>query len=155
MEQQFILLHKSNPAAWAFMPYALERIKKFAVKYQTDTNPDEIASLIMVHFVSDKPVLVAGVAYQPGDGVFAHVLACIDDITGNRFLTIMQMETDIPFSDREPVKRMFEELKVWGLQNGAEEARIVTSDKAHARMFERYYGFKQHRIVMRKSLLES
>jgi hypothetical protein len=155
MEQQFVVLHKSNPIAWALMPHALERIKRFAVKYETDTKPEELAVIIQQHFISDKPLLLVIVAYKPGEGVFAHALACIDDITGLRFLTIMQLETDIPFEDRNGVNRMWDQFKVWGLENGAKEARIVTmDDNVHVRMFQRYHGFKKHRISMRKSLLE-
>jgi hypothetical protein len=153
--EQFIVLSKDNPLAWALVPHALERIKRFSVKYETDTNPEVLADLIQQHFVSDKPLLLVIVAYRPGKGVFAHALACIDDITGSRFVTIMQLETDIPFKDRAEVKRMWDQFKVWGLENGATEARIVTmDDNIHARMFQRYHGFKKHRISMRKSLLE-
>jgi len=152
--QDFLVLDKRNPMAWAFMPYALERIKRFSVKYQTDTDPDALASLIQQHFVSDKPLLKVIVGYQKGHGVFAHALACIDDITGIRFLTIMQLESDIPFEDREEVARMFGQFEEWGRQHGAIEVRLVTMDQKHVRMFERYYGFKQHRISMNKSLLE-
>ena len=152
--QEFLVLHKSDPRAWAFMPYALERIKRFAVKYGTDTKPEELADLIQQHFVSDKPLLLVAVAYEKGKGVFAHALASIDDITGNRFLTIMHLESDIPFDDPAEVRRILEQFKVWGLQNGAESSQVVTKDEARARLFERQYGFKQHRILLRKSLLE-
>jgi len=154
MEQQFLLLEKTNPMAWAFMPYALDRIKRFAVKYETDTRPEELAALIQTHFVSDAPLLKVAVAYQKGKGVFAHALACIDDITGTRFLTIMQLESDIPFKDRSEVNNMMGQFKMWGLRNGAVEIRLVTMDEKHVRMFERYHGFKKHRISMNKSLLE-
>ena len=154
MDQQFVVLVKENPLAWALMPHAIARIKQFSVKYETDTDPGALAALIHQHFISDNPLLLVIVAYEKGAGVFAHALACIDDITGKRFLTIMQFETDIPFKNRSELGLMFNQFKVWGLGNGATEARIVTMDEKHVRMFERYYGFKKHRISMNKSLLE-
>jgi hypothetical protein len=152
--QEFLVLHKDDPRAWAFMPFALARIKRFAVKYGTDTKPDALAELIQQHFISDKPLLLVAVAYEKGLGVFAHALASIDDVTGNRFLTIMHLESDIPFDDPEEVEKVLEQFKVWGLQNGAESAQVITSTEARARLFEKRYGFKRHRILLRKSLLE-
>ena len=153
-EQQFLMLDKSNPMAWAFMPYAVERIKRFAVKYETDTQPEALAALVQTHFVSDNPLLMVAVGYEKGLGVFAHALACIDDITGKRFMTIMQLESDVPFKDRAEIDRMMHQFEVWGRQNGAVETRLVTMDERHVRMFERYHGFKKHRISMNKSLVE-
>jgi len=154
MEQQFIVLHKSNPVAWALMPHALNRIKRFAVKYETDTEPEALAALVEQHFVSEEPLLLVIVAYQSGEGVFAHALACIDDILGKRFLTIMQFETDIVFEDRSELSRMLKQFEVWGQQHNATEVRLVTMDESHVRLFQRYYGFKKHRISMNKPLLE-
>jgi hypothetical protein len=154
--QSFLLLDKANPMAWAFMPYALERIKRFIVKYRTDTDPDVLASLIQQHFVMDEPLLKVAVGYQKGKGVFAHALACIDDITGTRFLTIMQLESDILFEDRKEVIKILDGFEAWGRKYGAKEVRLVTMDRKHVRMFERYYGFKeQHRIAMHKALSEA
>ncbi len=153
--QQFIMLRKDNPLAWALIPYAIERVKKFCTTFGTDTDPDKLAALIQQHFVSDDPLMLVMVGVEKGRGIFAHALGCIDEITGRRFLTIMHMESDEPYRDREAIKAAFLEFKVWGLKHGASEAQLVTSDEAHARMFERFYGFKKHRILMRKSLVEA
>jgi len=154
MEQQFVVLNKANPMAWALMPYAIERIKQFCIKHRTDVNPEELANLVQQHFLADNPLLLVIVGYQKGVGVFAHALGSIDDLTGNRFMTVMQFETDIPFQDREELKRMWDQFRLWGIANGATDGQLVTMDDAHVRMFKRYYGFKRHRITMRKSLLE-
>lgn len=154
MSQQFVVLNKNNPVAWALMPHALSRIERFAVKYETDTPPEALSALVEQHFVSETPLLMAIVAYQSGKGVFAHALACIDDILGRRFLTIMQFETDIAFEDRSELGKMLKQFEVWGQQNGATEVRLVTMDETHVRLFQRYYGFKKHRISMNKPLLE-
>jgi len=155
MEQKFVFLRKEDPLAWALMPYAVARIKKFCTTFGTDTDPDQLADLVQKHFVSDDPLMVVVVGVKKGVGVFAHALACIDEITGNRFLTIMHMESDLPYEDREAVKAVFLELKIWGLKHGAAEAQIVTSDEDHVRMFKLFYGFKYHRTLMRLSLMEN
>jgi len=153
-EQHYIILRKEDPIAWALLPYAIERIKRFCVKYETDGSPDELAKLIRHHFVVDDPLILVAVGYEQGRGVFAHTLACLDEILGKRILTIMQVESDIKL-DREAAKLIFAEFKVWGLKHNADEVRLVTPDESRANHFETVYGFKKHRIVMRKSLLES
>ena len=153
-EQQLMILDKHDSLSWVLMPKALERIEKFCRKYQTDTNADELVNLVQMHFVAENPLLMVAVGFQPGKGVFAHALACIDENIGNRFVTIMQLESDVPFEDRKAVNLILDQFKLWGLSHNAIEVNIVTTDEAHARLFKRYYGFRQHRIVMRKSLME-
>jgi len=156
MDQIFLMLEKSNPIAWGLLPKAIERIKKFCVEYGTDIDPDQLASLIQQQFISENPLLLVAVGYKPGKGVFAHALGAIDEITGNRFLTIMQFERDedVPFADRSEVMRMFEQYKLWGLSNGAKEMQLVTRSPELVKLFE-LYGFKLHRYLMRLSLMES
>jgi hypothetical protein len=153
--QQFFILKKEDPLSWALLPHAIERVKRFCTTFGTDMNPDELAKLIQHHFVSDDPLMIVRVGVEKGRGIFAHALACIDEITGNRFLTIMHMESDEPYRDREAIREAFTEFKIWGLKHGASQCQLVTPDEAHARMFERFYGFKKHRILMRLSLLEA
>jgi hypothetical protein len=152
--QQYIILKKEDPLSWALFPQTIERVKNFCRSFGTDTDPDQLADLIQKHFVADDPLMVLVAGVEKGRGVFAHALACIDEITGRRFLTIMHMESDEPYRDQEAIKNVLTELKVWGLKHGAMQAQIVTSDEAHVRMFERFYGFKKHRILMRMSLVE-
>ena len=153
MGQHFVILHKDDPLAWALMPHVLARIERFCDKHQTDLDGKELARIVQYNFVQDDPLMICATAYEKGKGVFAHALACIDDITGNRFLTIMQMETDKPFGCRDDVNEVLNRLRIWGLNHMAGEARIVTRTPAQVRVFERYYGFKQHRVMMSKSLL--
>lgn len=152
--QQYYLLKKEDSLAWALMPLAIERIKKFCLNVATDSHPGRLADLVQKHFVSDDPLMVVAVGVEKGAGVFAHCLACIDEITGNRFLTIMQFETDKAFEDREAVMEMLGRLKVWGMQHGAAEAQLLTSSDALVEVFEKRYGFKKHRILMRCHLME-
>jgi hypothetical protein len=153
--QRYFILRKDDPLSWALMPQAVERIRQFCVTFGTDTDPDQIADYIQKNFVMDDPMMVVMVGVEKGRGVFAHALACIDEITGSRFLTIMHMESEEPYRDREALKAAFTELKIWGLKHGASQCQLVTSDEAHVRMFERFYGFKKHRVLMRLSLLEA
>ena len=152
MTQQLMILDKSDSLSWALMPLAVERIKTFCHFYQTDTNAEALANLVHLHFVADQPLMKVAVGFQKGRGVFAHLLACIDENVGNRFLTIMQVEADVPFEDRDAVNDIYKQLEAWAVSHGAIEANIVTLDTAHVKLFERFYGFKQHRIVMRKPL---
>jgi hypothetical protein len=156
MEQQFLMLTKDNPLAWALMPYALIRIKNFCVEHGTDLDPERIAQLVQEHFISDKPLLLVAVGFQKGRGVFAHALGAIDELTGNRFLSIMQFQhdKDIPFNNKEEVIHIFEQYKLWGLANGAKEVQIVTNTPALVKLYERY-GFKLHRYQMRTTITEN
>jgi hypothetical protein len=156
MEQFYLLLKKKNPLAWALMPHALERVKKFCVDYETDVDPIEIEKLIQQHFVSDKPVLMIAVGYMPGHGIFCHALACIDEITGTRFLTVMQFkrDDDLEFEDREKLMQIWEQLRVWGRDNGAKQAQLVTLSEKHVDYFTKNFGFKLHRYLMRQPLGE-
>jgi hypothetical protein len=153
-EQRFVLLRKEDPLAWALMPHVLDRIEKFCNKHQTDVNGKELVKIVQRCFVEENPLVICAAAYEKGQGVFAHALASIDNITGTKFLTIMQMETDRPFADREAMMDIWRQLRIWGLNHMANEARLVTRTPAQVRMFEQYYGFKQHRIMMLKSLME-
>jgi hypothetical protein len=153
-EQRFILLHKSNPAAWALMPHAIERIKKFCVEYGTDLDPERMGKLVEQHFISDNPLLLVIVGYRRDVGVFCHAVGSIDDVLGKKFLTILQFESDMAFTDRTQVDSMWQEFAKFGLKHGAAEAQLVTSNERMVKLFSKYYGFKQHRYLMRQSLKE-
>lgn len=154
-EQRFVVINKDNPIAWALMPLVLDRIDKFCTKHQTDFVGTELVKVVRRSFLEDDPLIICIAAYEKGKGVFAHALACIDDILGFKCMTVLQTETDRKFDDREALMGMWQHLRAWGLNHMVSEARLVTRTPAQVRMFERYYGFKQRRVMMSKSLMEN
>lgn len=153
-EQRYFILHRDSPLSWALMPYAIERIKKFCVDYGTDLNPEIVADLVQQNFISDSPKIMIIVGYQKDVGIFCHVMGVIDDITGNKFLTILQFKSDIPFDDKEQVAKMWKKLQAFGLKHGAKEAQLITASDKLVKVFDEKYGFKLHRYLMRKDLEE-
>ncbi len=127
----FFLLDMDNPVAWALMPYAIERVKVFCLKYHTDTDPERMAELIRLNFVADNPLILMAVGYKKGVGVFLHCMVGIEDITGNRFLTIMQYESDLPIpeSARGDLMEAYRKIEEWGKQHGAQAVNFVTMDE--------------------------
>lgn len=105
-----------------------------------------------MHFVAENPQFFMMVAIN-SEGIKGHALAAIEVYYETRYLTIIQYELDQAVS-LDKLKQGFEAILSWGLLQGAEDTLLSTPTKLKMRTFARYYGFKPHRIVMRRSLVK-
>ena len=145
-----IFLDKHDSLSWALIPAVFKRIRKFIKEYHTDGDPKILTELIEKHFIAEKPLMLMVAGVEDGE-VVGHILAAIDEFTGKRWLTILQLDIDKKYR-----KQLFKERKVvweklldWGRLNFATEVQILTPTDSRTRLFEKYFGLKQHRILMR------
>jgi hypothetical protein len=144
-------LEKQNPEAWAFMPYTLERVGKFCFNHATDIPATTVANALMSNFVSDKPITKVWIAQNDTLELIGHCLALIEEAHGIRRLTILQWEMDESV-DRNALQQAFDEITAWGIECGTTEMQLLTINEKLQKVFERYWGFRTARIVMRRPL---
>lgn len=144
-------LEKNDPFSWALAPIIFERIKKFIVKYNCDGDPETMVKVVQQHFILDNPLMLMLAGLDDNSKVIGHALACIDELHGKRWLTIMHLELD-ELNELEVKREALAKLKKWGMDRGATEAQILTSTDSRVRLFTEQYGFKEHRIQMRQPI---
>ena len=152
---KIIPLYKMNPWAWTLMPLGLQRIEMFVKKYDTDSSAEVLCNSVMANFITDNPMVLLVVAVRDMRTV-GHLLASVDMWCEKKFVTILQYDLDEPI-DTGILKAALDQLGAWGLTHGAENMQVLAQTRgdrpmALSRMFERYYGFKMHRVLMRKPI---
>jgi hypothetical protein len=145
-----VFMHKQDPLSWILMPTVLDRIRKFIEKYNCDGPADKMLPLIQQHFISDNPLILTLAGVENGE-VWGHALVCIDALFDNRWMTILQTQIDRPMS-KEVEKDTWDKLLAWGKSKGAKEVQLLTPSNNRALLFAKKYGFRTHRIQMRRSI---
>ena len=137
------------------MPHGLQRIEMFVKKWDTDSSAEVLCNSVMANFVTDKPMVLLVLAVRDMQTV-GHLLASVDMWCDKRFVTILQYDLDGPI-DTGILNAALDRIAAWGLTHGAENIQVLAQTRgdrpmALSRMFERYYGFKMHRVLMRKPI---
>ena len=152
---KIILLYKENPLAWALMPHGLSRIEMFVKKWDTDSSAEVLCNSVMANFVTDNPMVLLVLAVEDMSTV-GHLLCSVDVWCDKKLVTILQYDLDKAI-DFGILSAALDRVGVWGLTHGAENMQVLAQTRgdrpmALSRMFERYYGFKMHRVLMRKPI---
>lgn len=150
---RLVLLFKERPAAWALMPEALERVKAFCKKTQSDDDPEILAAVIEQNFASEKPLIVLMVAVDPSGDLLGHLLADIEEWGAKKYLVIRQYDLDdkagIPV---ELLRAGLEAIEEWGRMHGAMKTRVFALNDEWERGLRTFYGFRKNRTLMERSL---
>ena len=160
-------LCQDRPICWNLMPQALQRIKAFCSKYDTNSNPEKLAQSVQVNFASGNDgvlIMVAVTEWQ----VIGHLLVTMEEWLGRKFATIIQYECDRESGiDTDILKSALGIVEDWARKQGARELHIwarcprlpeFTRDTlvkifgSQAAAFQLFYDFKPSRLEMRKVL---
>lgn len=154
-ELRVIRLRDENPLAWALMPEALSRVRTFCRKYDSDADADLLCAHIKRNFDSTsmpEPNLLLLVGVQGGRMV-GHLLASLDEWCGSRHLSILQYEADQGVAPPVGLMRaVLDQLGEWARQRGATAIQLLARNPALVRAFQRHYGFRVEKTLMRRSL---
>jgi len=128
---------------------AIERIKRFCVRYDSDATPDVLAHALMVEMASDAPGSIVGVGVDLIDGeevVFSHFVAVAELYYRERpVITISQIEIDKQWrGNRKMVyAKGMDLLHWWGNLIGADKLRIIARTPEVAVVLGRRCGFQE------------
>lgn len=86
-------------------------------------------------FIDDRGVMVG------------HLLSSVE----GKILHVWHMKFDVPMTRLER-KEISELLFDWGRGNGCTESESYVDTEAQARRLQIFYGYKRHKILMRKAL---
>ena len=160
-EDPFLMtLRQDQPICWILMPQTLERIKNFCLRYDTDSDPKKLAESVQVSFASGNNGVLIMVAVEQYR-VVGHLLATMDSWFDKKFITILQYEIDSDSGiDTGFLQAGFNRIKKWGKEQGAQAIHINARydkdqelfNQSLVRMFETFYGFEPHKILMRGEL---
>jgi hypothetical protein len=134
------------------MPKLLERIERFCEEERTDQPASSAKAHVMAQFVSEKPLIRCLLALDEGENVVGHLIAVIEVYHGRNILSIWQYSVDERI-DRRLLLEEWEKLVAWAKTEwGAKEAHSCAMDDKRARMDSIFWGFKRHRILMRREI---
>jgi len=154
---KIIFLTKDKPLSWALMPGALERIRAFCAQYDTDSSGQQLCDAVTAHFATPNPMVLVVVALRgtgiPGERkkMIGHLLASIDTYHDKKFATILQYQLDERV-DTSILKATLDRLGTWAGSHGAEQFQVLAQSRSLAKAFEKFYGFSEHRVLLRRKI---
>jgi len=144
-----ILLHRSWPESYAYLPIAFDRITKFCTKYNDDSPPEVLCETLLTEFAKNAPGTIVVLGLRPDGSVCGHALVALEMWLSGKMATVLQMESDEPLK-RTEMEAAFSVICKWAEDNGAKELQIFARDHRLERVFRRFYGFETKRIFMKR-----
>lgn len=150
---QILVVERTCRVSWAYMTTALDRIRAFCEKYDSDANVETLFDNIIVNFASGKPVVIPLLLLDRDGTVRGHMLLTIEDWMGCRMATIIQLEVDheTPLTI-EVIQPAYDWVEGWAQKQGAQFLQCFARNEMVERLFRQRYGFDTKRILMRKKL---
>jgi hypothetical protein len=135
------------------MPELAARVRAFAQRYGSDTDPELLVEAYRMHFVNREPAMIA-FAGLAESGIVAHAFIQTEVWGTTKIANVTQFES----SSRVPAAEMrkaYGAILGWAKTQGIEELQAMALGGSRARLFERAYGFRLHRVVLRRPLFSS
>lgn len=139
-----LALRNNTDHGLAFIVPAVERVKAFCRKYDTDNEPELLGRAILRDFFDDGGRFFLAVALSD-DVIVGHILICIaqPEWGTERRLQVLQHWYDEGFNMPIRVSRqIFDVILKWGRDNGIFRIDTVAIDPKIARRLRIFYGFK-------------
>ena len=146
-------LHRSNPLAWALLPAALDRVRKFRATYERFGDVERLCRVIEAHFLTDDPNLLLIVGYD-GEKLVGHLLLTLDEWMGDKFVMIHQYEWDTALP-RAEVREHLARIEEWARRKGAGQVRVIAEGPVRERAYRAFYGFEGGKTLMTKKVKEA
>lgn len=144
------LLDRNVKEHWTYFAELVERVENFCVRYDSDADPKILSNILITHFTqyNDNMLLLVSIV---DNKVVAHLVAGIDTWCGAKYGTIIQYEAnrgEMPLEDKQ---QGYWYLENWATKHQA-QLQILARNPQMAKLFNRYWGFKPERILMRKRI---
>lgn len=141
---------KLSPWAWAAMPELERRIRDFCVRHDTDLPADLLIRSVHASYIADVPNMLVILAIDDGQ-VIGHLLVDLADWGGRKVATIVQYALDgmVPI---EVLRKGLGLIEQWARGRGCQAVQVLAISEELARAYGRFYGFRRHRVLMRKRL---
>jgi hypothetical protein len=147
---EIVRLENTKDNHWALMSKVLKRITDFCERHGTDIPAKTITKALASHFISDAP-MIATWAILDDMELIGHAVVSVEDQHGTCILSFLQWEMDAHI-ERDLLRNAFKEVCDFGIKRGATWVQMVTFNEQLQHLFAREWGFKTHRIIMRRSL---
>lgn len=145
---RIIELKRDDPESVALLLSFVDRCLAFCEKYHTDVLPDVLRSNIFAAFQTKSEAWKLLVAVDDAGKIVAHCIADIEQygLLGN-VVYILQIEKDVTAED--VMSGGFKILKEWAAKYKIKPVLNMALSEAHARLYEKEYGFKTYRWLMK------
>ena len=138
--------------AWQYMPQVLQRIEKFCLLMDLESDPQDVVGLVRSLFTFGDPRLGLWIGVQD-DRVVAHVLATPEPWGENkayRYVLIRQAWVDPGIDARAEAKAVFDNCRAWALSLGLKRLVALTHRDAEAML--RRWSFKLYKVLLQQEV---
>lgn len=151
MISEVVALNHSDRATWKHFPDFLHRLEGFCRFLESSVNVPALTKFCEWSFVADEPTALMLVGLDEDGFVCGHLLAIAELWFGTKVVTVVQIEVDKGTIFPEPWRYVGSEmLTEFANKHQATIIQIAARNRAVARLFQRQYGFKEDRILMKR-----
>lgn len=138
---------RDDPQSWMLMPQILERLARFCVELDTETEPWEPVELVRTWFTMGEPRLALWVVVNE-EGVRGHLWATPEPLGVDKvkYVLIRQAAIDKGVNIEDTSKEVFADLKEWSRSIGI--YRIVMLTHRNWKIMQRRWGFVPRKVLM-------
>ena len=148
MTYRIIELKRDDPESVSLLLPFVDRCVAFCEKYRTDTLPDMVRNLVFTAFHAKREDWKLLAAVDDSGKIVAHSIADIKQygVLGN-VVYIIQIEKDVDAED--VMSGGFKILKEWAAKYKIKHILNMALTEAHARLYEKEFGFTIYRWLMK------
>jgi len=142
-----IKLTREDSECWGFMPQILDRLAKFCMELDTETEPWEPVELVRTWFTTGEPRLALWIVVNE-QHVCGHLWATPEPLGVDKvkYVLIRQASIDKGVNIRYSSKEVFDSLKQWSKSIGIN--RIVMLTHRNWKLMQRRWGFVPRKVLM-------
>jgi len=148
MAYRIVNLNRDDPESITLLIPFVDRCVNFSEKYRSDTLPELVRNLIFTAFHTKSDGWKLLVAVDEQGKIVAHAVADIETYgrLGN-VVYILQIEKDIEAPD--VMAGGFQIFREWAAKYKIKHILNMALSEAHARLYQKDYGFKPYRYLQK------
>ena len=145
---RLVEMDRDNPESVMFLIPLMDRCVAFSEKYRSDTLPEILRSLMFQAFHTKSERWKMIVAVDEAGKIIGH---CVADIEAYGLLGdvvfIIQVEKDVNIPGI--AEDAFGVIRKWAARHRIKHILNMALSEAHARLYQKDYGFKPYRFLLR------
>lgn len=146
-QYQVVELNRDDPLSVSLLLPFIDRCLAFCEKYHSDTPPNTLRNWLFEAFHSKSTTWKLLVALDADNKIVAHCIADIEAYGDRNVVFILQIEKDVQASSI--MDEGFRILREWANKYKITRIMNYTLSEAHAKLYEKEYGFKTYRWVQK------
>ena len=148
MNYRIVNLNRDDPESVMLLLPFLDRCVAFSEKYRSDTLPDMLRNLIFTAFHTKNEAWKLLAAVDEQGKIVAHAVADIEayGLLGN-IVYILQIDKDVEAPD--VMRDGFKAINEWAAKYKIKHILNMALSEAHARLYQKDYGFKPYRFLQK------